>query len=318
MKTTITTSNVAARERSRHWHEAIAGTYFPLELTFREPDRFNGDLAIWRLGDVSLSRLTSDPLIYRRRRRHCAHERSEQFLITVPAKSDVFFSQCGTDLRCSPGAFLLERSNEPYEFGHEEQADLWVLKVEAAALAGRIRAPGRFCSMTFDASNGAGGMFADMLHLIPGRFGAMNDEVRRTVGQQLIDLLVLSLKADERTLTSAGSTVREAHLTRIEAFVRRNLHDHALDVERIAGACGISVRYLHELFRDTEQTLGQWIREQRLAACRANLADATNRQTVAEIAYRWGFGDQAQFSRAFKAQFGQSPKDFRKQTRNMR
>lgn len=316
MKTTITTSHVAASARSRHWHDAIASTYFPLELMFKEPDRFNGELAIWRLGDISLSRLNSDPLLYRRRRRHCANERSEQFLITVPARADVFFSQCGTDVRCSPGGFLLERSNEPYEFGHEQPADLWVLKVEAAALAGRIRAPGRFCSMTFDAANGAGGMFADMLHLIPGRFDAMTEEVRNTVGQQLIDLLVLSLKADERTLTSASSTVREAHLTRIEAFVRRNLHDHDLDMEGIARACRISTRYLHELFRDTNQTLGQWIRDQRLAACRAQLGDPANRQTVAEIAYRWGFGDQAQFSRAFRAHFGQSPMEYRRQVRD--
>jgi AraC-like DNA-binding protein len=158
-------------------------------------------------------------------------------------------------------------------------------------------------------------MFADMLHLIPGRFDAMTEEVRNTVGQQLIDLLVLSLKADERTLTSASSTVREAHLTRIEAFVRRNLHDHDLDMDGIARACGISTRYLHQLFRDTNQTLGQWIRDQRLAACRAQLTDPANRQTVAEIAYRWGFGDQAQFSRAFRTQFGQSPTEYRRQVR---
>lgn len=318
MKTTFTTSDIAATERSQHWHDAIARAYFPLELKFRRPESFNGDLAIWQLGDVSLSRLTSEALLYRRQKQHLSAERGEQFLITVPARSDVFFSQCGQDVRCSPGGFLLERSHEPYEFSHAEAADLWVLKVEAKALGGRIRAPDRFCSMAFDASNGAGGMFVDMLHLIPGRFDAMTPEVRSTVGQQLIDLLVLSLKGDERTLTSGSSTVREAHLTRIEAFVRRNLHDPNLDMEGIARACGISTRYLHELFRDTNQTLGQWIRDQRLAACEVSLSDPANRQTVAEIAYRWGFGDQAQFSRAFKAHFGLSPKEFRQQNRRVR
>lgn len=318
MKTTFTTNDVAPNERSRHWHEAIARAYFELELKFRHPESFDGDLALWQLGDVSLSRLTSEALVYSRQKQHLSADRGEQFLITVPARSDVFFSQCGQDVRCSPGGFLLERSHEPYEFSHAEAADLWVLKVEAKALAGRIRAPDRFCSMAFDASNGAGGMFVDMLHLIPGRFDAMTPEVRMTVGQQLIDLLALSLKGDERTLTSASSTVRAAHLTRIEAFVRRNLHNPDLAMEGIARACGISTRYLHELFRDTNQTLGQWIRDQRLAACEATLRDPANRQTVAEIAYRWGFGDQAQFSRAFKTHFGLSPKEFRGQTRRAR
>jgi AraC-like DNA-binding protein len=81
--------------------------------------------------------------------------------------------------------------------------------------------------------------------------------------------------------------------------------------ETIAAACGISTRYLHELFRDTNQTLGQWIRDQRLNACRQDLRDPANHQTIAEIAYRWGFSDQAQFSRSFKAHFGLSPKEFR-------
>lgn len=315
MTSTITTANTALHDRSRHWHDAIAKTYFPLDLKFRNPDSFSGDLSLWQLGDVSLSRLTSDALQYRRLPHHFKAERDEHFLVTVPARSEVFFSQCGKDVRCNAGGFILERSHEPYEFSHAEAADLWVVKVESKALGGRIRQPDRFCSMQFNAADGAGGLFADMLHLIPGRFDAMSHEVRSTVGQQLIDLLVLALKADERTLTSGTSTVREAHLTRIEAYVRKNLANSELDPETIARGCGISTRYLHELFRDTNQTLGSWIRDQRLECCREALRDKSNRQTVAEIAYRFGFGDQAQFSRAFKAQFGLPPKDYRERAR---
>jgi AraC-like DNA-binding protein len=317
MKTTITTANTAVHDRSRHWHDTIASTYFPLDLAFRNADSFSGDLTIWQLGNVSLSRLTSDALQYRRLPHHLRAERDEHFLITVPARSEVFFSQCGHDVRCNPGGFILERSHEPYEFSHAEAADLWVLKIEAKALGTRIRQPDRFCSLQFNAADGAGGLFADMLHLIPGRFDAMTPEVHATVGQQLIDLLVLALKADERTLTTGASTVREAHLTRIESFIRRNLSNSDLDPETIARGCGISTRYLHELFRDTNQTLGSWIRDQRLEACREALRDPSNRQTVAEIAYRWGFGDQAQFSRAFKAHFGIPPREFREQARTM-
>ena len=83
----------------------------------------------------------------------------------------------------------------------------------------------------------------------------------------------------------------------------------------MARGCGISTRYLHGLFRDTNQTHGSWIRDQRLEACRESPRHASNRQTAAEIAHRWGFGDQAQFSRAFKAHFGLPPKEFRDQSR---
>lgn len=315
MKTTITTAMTSPQDRSGYWHDAIASAYFPLDLRFRNPASFSGDLSIWQLGSVSLSRLTSGALQYRRLPQHFKAEREEHFLVTVPARSEVYFSQCGKDVRCNPGGFILERSHEPYEFSHDEAADLWVMKVEAKMLGGRIRQPDRFCSLQFNAAEGAGGLFTDMLHLIPARFDAMSEEVHATIGQQLIDLLVLALKADERTLTTGNSTVREAHLTRIESFIRKNLGDCELDPESIARGCGISTRYLHELFRDTNQTLGSWIRDQRLEACRESLRDQANRQSVAEIAYRWGFGDQAQFSRAFKAQYGIPPKEFREQAR---
>jgi AraC-like DNA-binding protein len=313
MKSAITTSGILPQNRSRFWHQTIAATYFPLDLKFREPASFSGELSNWQLGGVSLSRLTSGALQYRRLPHHFKAEKDEHFLVTVPARSEIFFSQGGHDVRCNPGGFILERSHEPYEFSHDVPADLWVMKVEAKALGLRLRAPDRFCSMQFNAAEGAGGLFADMLHLIPARFDAMSVEVRETVGRQLIDLLVLALKADERTLTTGTSTVREAHLTRIESFVRRHMGDAGLDPESIARACGISTRYLHELFRDTNQTVGGWIRDQRLEAVREALTDRSNKQSLAELAYAHGFGDQAQFSRSFRNAYGLAPKDFRAQ-----
>ena len=315
MKTTITTANTPAMDRSSYWHEAIARAYFPLNLRFRSPGDFSGDLSTWQLGDVSLSRFTSEALQYRRLSNHFKTERDEHFLVTVPARSEVYFPQCGKDVHCNPGGLILERNHEPYEFSHNEVADLWAMKVEAKALGGRIRQPDSFCSLQFDASQGAGGLFSDLLHLIPLRFDAMTEEVHATVGQQLVDLLVLAVKGDERTLTTGNSTVCEAHLTLTESFIRKNLSDRQLDPETIARACGISMRYLHEVFRDTNQTVGSWIRDQRLEAWRAALKDQAYHQSVAEIANRWGFGDQAQFSRIFKAQFGIPPKEFREQTR---
>jgi AraC-like DNA-binding protein len=309
----ITTAGQAQGDRSRHWHQAIAEAYFPLDLAFADPERFSGDLRIWDLGDVSLTRLSSEPLEYRRLLHHFKVERDEHYLVTVPLEAEVFFSQGNKDVRCRPGGLILERSHEPYVFSHDEPAQLWVMKVPASALGGRIRQPDRFCSLQFDVTRGSGGLFADMLELIPRRMNDMSEELRATVGRQLVDLLVLALKDDERTLTSGASSVREAHLSRIESFIRSRLSDRDLDPDKIARACRISTRYLHELFRDANQTVGSWIRDQRLEACREALADPARKRTVAEIAYVWGFGDQAQFSRAFKAHFGVPPREYREQ-----
>lgn len=316
MKTTITTRDVDVAARSRHWHETIGSTYFPLDLTFRRPEAFDGELTTWRLGPVSLSRLTSDALMYRRLPRHLAAQGPEEFLVTVPAKSEVRFNQCGREVRANPGTFIIERSHEPYEFSHAEAADLWVMKLSAEMLGGRVRAPDRFCSLEFDATNGANGLFVDMLHLIPLRYDAMTEETRGVVARQLVDLLALALQSDDRILTSGLSSVRAAHLARIESFVHRQIDDPELGPEKVAAGCGISVRYLHELLRDTNQTLGQWIRDQRLQAAHEDLGSPACTRSIAEIAYARGFSDQAQFSRAFRARFGLTPTEVRARHRH--
>ncbi|MDZ4392822.1 AraC family transcriptional regulator [Cypionkella sp.] len=311
MKTTITTKGVDLAARSRHWHEAIGQAYFPLDLSFRRPEAFDGELTMWQLGEVSLSRLTSDALMYRRLPKHLQIQGPEEFLVTLPAKSELLFAQGGREVRANPGAFFIERSHEPYEFSHAEPADLWVMKLSLAMLGGRVRAPDRFCSLQFDATNGANGLFVDMVHLIPQRYDAMTEEARSMVGRQLADLLALALQSDERVLSSGGSTVRMAHLARIESFVRRHIDNPDLGPDEVAAGCGVSVRYLHELLRDTNQTLGSWIRDQRLAAAREDLGNPRDKRAIGEIAYARGFADQAQFSRAFRQRYGITPKEAR-------
>jgi AraC-like DNA-binding protein len=127
----------------------------------------------------------------------------------------------------------------------------------------------------------------------------------------LVELLCLALEDDDRALGSGMSSVRLGHLARIERYVRKNLANRAMTVEDIALANGISSRYLHELFKGSDRTIGQWIRTLRLEAALADLQDPRRGETVGEIAYRWGFGGQAQFSRHFKSHFGKRPREIK-------
>jgi AraC-like DNA-binding protein len=59
----------------------------------------------------------------------------------------------------------------------------------------------------------------------------------------------------------------------------------------------------------------RYIRNQRLAMCDAMLRDPACRQSIAEIAYRWGYADQAQFSRNYRSRFGHTPSEARTASR---
>jgi len=306
-----TTAQAAPAARKRLWTEAVARTYFPLDLAFRSAPDFSGALDVWALGGVSLSRNASDGMLYRRRERHLVQEREESYLITVPERAEIRFAQDGKEVRCQPGAFLVERSHLPYEFSYADPNALWVLKVPSAVLRARVGQPERLATLQFDSSRGVGAHFVDMIRLTAARLDEMDDAGRDVIGRHLVDLLALAIEADDRVLAGSAGSVRAAHLRRVEHFIRGNLADLRLGPQMIADGCGISVRYLHQLFQTQERTVSGWIRHQRLLMCDEALRSPGDRRSITEIAYQWGFGDQAQFSRSYRAHFGRTPSDTR-------
>lgn len=306
----FSTIDTPLRERSTHWNAVIAEAYFPLMLHFRNPLDFSGQLSRVGLGEVGLSRLTSDPVNYERRRRHICDSIEEEYLITLPMATSVEFRQMGRDVRCEPGGFIIERGDEPYRFMYERPNDLFVLKVSKASLSERIRQPDRFCAQVYDATSGTAGLLRSMAAEAQKQLGASAPASRSVIGRQLLELLSLTLEGAGSADGASNSSVRSAHLARIDRFIRGNLGDQDLSPDTIAEACGISKRYLHDLFKDVNGTVSQQIRDQRLqAAC--DMLRTARRLSLAEVAYRCGFSDQAQFSRLFRSKYGKTPSDYR-------
>lgn len=308
--TAYSTAGIGLADRAAEWNRAIADTYFPLQLTFRDPASFEGRLEKRSMGAVSLSRLATGPLQYERQAHHISHTDREEYLLTVPRRGPVDFRQLGRDVRCDPGGFILERGDEPYRFSYSETNELCVLKIPKSALSERLRSPDRFCARVIDARSGLPRLLTGMMAQLQS-LDAAEGQAAAILGRQVVEVLAIAL--DERTDRDEGavSSVRAAHLRRAERVIRQNLSNPALSPDFVAERCGISKRYLHELFSDTDKTVARFTREERLIAARDAIASSRT-LSLAEIAYRFGFSDQAQFSRLFKAQFGTTPSDWRR------
>lgn len=307
----FSTDSTAPQHRSSHWNAVVSESYFPLELQFRDPIHFNGRLSRTSMGHVAMSRLTSDPVLYERRRRHIREARQEEYLVTLPRASAVEFRQLGRDVRCEAGGFIIERGDEPYRFLYDNPNDLFVLKVNRKALSERVRQPDRFCARVIDATQGPAGLFAAMVSHAQSEVDRLCGASAETIGRQLLELLGLALNEAESVTESGYSSVRAAHLMRIERFIQANLKNPDLTPGLIAESCGISKRYLHDLFKDVNGTVSQQIRDQRLIAARDRLQSSRD-LSISETAYRFSFSDQAQFSRLFKAKFGVTPSEFQR------
>ncbi|WP_323036385.1 helix-turn-helix domain-containing protein [Pararhodobacter sp.] len=307
----FTTAGIAAAERAVQWNNAIAAAYFPLSLRFSNPFEFSGKLDTTSIGRANLSHLVSQPVQYERRGQHIKSADHEDYLITIPLASSVEFRQLGREVSCDPGGFIIERGDEPYRFSYSHPNDLYVLKVCKSDLSERIRQPDQYCARVFDATQGVGALFVSMVKETQFHASSVIGTAGETLSRQLLELLALAIKSEPGAAASTTSSVRAAHLLRIEKIIHQNLKNPDLSPDFISEACGISKRYLHDLFKDLNGTVAQQIREQRLLAAK-NLLRERPDLAVADVAYRFGFTDQAQFSRLFKAKFKVTPTDFKR------
>lgn len=294
------------------WQSIVSDTFFPLDATLIEEETFSGDLNTWNLGIVGLSQMRCDGVLYKRHKRHFLDEVDNSLLITIPKIGEVGFSQNSRKTTCSPGGFLVERGDLPYEFWHDQTNELLVLKVSSESVRARIGPTDRLGSLSFDGTQGIASYFLDVVKTTAAHVDVLDETARTAAGMHILDLLCLSIRKDDRVLDSNMSSIRAAHLHRAEQFIRNNLNRHDLSPSQVAEACNVSLRYLQQLFLDADKSISGFIREKRLVRSFEELSVDGATTTVAEIAQKWGFSDQPQFNKAYRTHFGCTPTDTRK------
>ena len=106
----------------------------------------------------------------------------------------------------------------------------------------------------------------------------------------------------------------EARVTRVVRTIDR-YPEAALSLEQLARAARLSPYYFLRTFQSvTGITPHQYVLRARLREAASRLADETDK--VLDIALACGFGDVSNFNRAFRTEFGVSPRQFRRGSRS--
>ncbi|MFD9069067.1 helix-turn-helix domain-containing protein [Streptomyces lasiicapitis] len=126
--------------------------------------------------------------------------------------------------------------------------------------------------------------------------------------------LTAALFAERMSALAGGvEAARQALMLRIQTHIKERLADPELSSADVARRHNISVRYLQKLFREHGTSPARWIRGQRLARCRADLADpGFDHLPVAAIGERAGLYGPSHFSRLFRDRYGITPREFRR------
>lgn len=272
------------------------------------------------LGPLSFSRLTwgaevaVDP------------DRLERYyLLSMPVAGRAVFHHGGRPTEVSPACAGLVSSAPRFHFGASPDFDQVLVRIERAAvdrgwlaLSGRLPAtPIEFaCALPFGGP--AWRAIEPVLRTLADcARGASAQDSMPHLGVRLEDLLVtLLLLHQPHTLGTRAHHPADpctVHLRRAEDFMRERIEE-PLSLAMVAIHCGVSRRTLQAAFQ-RQRGLGpmQWLRRERLHAARQVLLRGEGAAaSVSQAALRFGFGHLGEFSRAYRAAFGEPPSQTRR------
>ena len=138
----------------------------------------------------------------------------------------------------------------------------------------------------------------------------MSSEEFQTAARLTGELVLFAFEgaADVMSDTSA---IRTANLARAKRVIGARLAEADLTLAAVARECGLSLRYLHDLFRDDGRTASEYLRCKRLQRAR-HMLECGIGGLVTEVSMSCGFSSPSQFATTFRRAYGISPRGVRR------
>jgi AraC-like DNA-binding protein len=313
---TVTSDDVPSQERFAWYTELTTKAVMPFTMTSDHASDFQARASVVSLPDSHIAAFASSPLRALRAHRHVRRHDPETYQLALVHGTPVRFVQGRNETIGNAGDFVLFSTSSPMELAVPDQGRLTrgtLLSLPRSALPLSPARADRLLAQPLPDTAGARTLLADCLNDLRAHACAYSPAELRARGSLATHLAAVYLAGalDSREPLPV-ETRRQVLLARIGAFIDHNLADPDLNPAHIAAHHHISVRTLHQLFRDQPHTVGAEIRRRRLERCRTDLADARLRGlAVSVIGARWGLPQPAAFSRAFRAAYGMTPTEVR-------
>ncbi len=233
----------------------------------------------------------------------------------MPVEDGMVLKSAGSHRIVPVGHLVLLPRSGDWSIVFQRDMRTIVLSVTSEALYGRLSGNPRLGEPRVVPTTGFADVFSRLLDAAARTLDTLSDAEWNSLAQSLVDLLLTLAHQLAASTSDAGSSAAQAALLhRICQTIERRLDDPDLVPARVAQAEGISERYLQKLFETVGDNFTHYVRERRLQRAWADLSNPTEaHRSISEIAYAYGFGDSAHFSRAFRHRFGLPPREFRQQ-----
>jgi len=247
---------------------------------------------------------------YARRALEIARGGHDRFHVCMQIRGKVRISQFDRSRDLEPGSYVLVSESDPVvtESVGGESDDVDFLMPQAF-VDQRLTAARRLCVRP----QGESKSFQDLVLGTMRSFG--QNAWGLTTGEflssaRLVGELVLLALGGLANSSADEGCVRAANLSRAKQIIRKRLAEPDLTLADVAREAGISLRYLHKLFRAEGLTMYEFLKSERLRKARQLLeVPPLRRVSITDVFLECGFSDKSYFSRAFKQEFGIRPSE---------
>jgi AraC-like DNA-binding protein len=231
-----------------------------------------------------------------------------RFALYVPIKGEQELQQFSHVERCGPGSLALVSMSEPFIQRKLGDNDTVYFFMPSAFVDQRMIRGENICGRPMAINTGVRRLVYSSVMAFQREAAGMTDVEFRCATRILGELVLFALDGSGDLSTNTRS-VRSSNLARAKRVIRARFTDTEFKISDVAKECGISVRYLHELFRADGNTVSEYLKQQRLQLARHMLENAGSLTTVTDVCFSCGFSNAAQFSTAFRQAFSVSPRD---------
>ncbi|MBV1908822.1 MAG: helix-turn-helix domain-containing protein [Kangiellaceae bacterium] len=274
---------------------------------------FQGQLVSNTLNKMHIARISSSALDVNRSKQHISEVSGcGYYLVKFQMKGEGIVQQCGREAHLRQGDFVICSSSEPYKLLLPTDYYQAVLTIPQTMLQDIFHSPDDYLGIRMNSQFPIHGILSQFMFSLTQRLDLLEPEIIHRLEANILDLLITSLRSEEKVTRVLPDNSVELHLQRIKRYIELNFKDPGLSPEDIAKAVNISKRYLHKLFKEEGTSVSTYIKKNRLDACRRALVnpELQHLKTI-DIALDNGFGDVSHFHRCFKAEFEMTPRQFR-------
>lgn len=232
--------------------------------------------------------------------------------LSLYTQGSLNFVQDGSTWRIGSNELLLWDGAKPSAFECLEPTRCELIWIPTAMVERRLGSAAGYLGQKASLAESPARLLAYHAQMLHKTIGDLPDGMRASILDASIDLIFSCFRPAERKLDSNPRITKL--LTEAKVEIARRVEWGELRPSDVAQALGISLRYLHKIFAVSGTTFSACATEKRLERSRVALEQTgLRRQTLTEIAHRFGFYDLSHFNRSFSQRYGVRPRIYRDQ-----